>query len=139
MRHAVGDQLEVRVLPGEGIDRGWSVALRRDPFGECTETSGGPLIDGPEELAVGTCPLGQLVIAPQEFLTHGIDAARGTLPVCPVEPRPEPWRDVEGVVPVLRLDQNVRVHEVHHGAPSWSASPSNVLCFVVPSSWYASR
>lgn len=92
------------------------------------------LVDQIEEPAVLLSPLGEFVVSTAELFTDCFDAEYRALHVRVVEPRPEARCDVEGVIAVLRLDEDVGVDEVHHTAPTFSASPSKVECFTVPSS-----
>ena len=104
------------------------------PVAERSETLDRELIDRQEEVSTTSSPFRELIIALHELITDGVDADQPPYPVALLEPRPEPGCNVERAVPVLRLDQDVRVDEMHQRVPTRSASASNVLCFFVPSS-----
>jgi hypothetical protein len=93
------------------------------------------LVQGPEEFRVSFRPVSELIRTSDEFILHrGERTGQGVL-VRMFQPAPEAGGDVEGVVTILRLDQNICVDEVNQATPNCSASPTRVLCFLVPRRW----
>lgn len=79
-------------------------------------------------------PLSELVVSPKQFFLDLLDTEHAPRTMSPLQPLPEAGSDIECVVPVLRLDQDVGIDEVHHAALTFSVSPSKVECLLAPSS-----
>lgn len=119
----------------EGIDGRRRVLTAVRPRAQVAELCGRRLVQRPEESRVGFRPVSKFIRSGDEFLFHRVDRTGQRTLVCMFKPAPEAGSDVEGVVTILRLDQNVCVDEVYQATPNCSASPMRVLCFLVPRRW----
>lgn len=85
-------------------------------------------------------PCAEVVLYRFKLFLHIVNAANNPSFVLIDYPVPEAGHEVKSVVPVLRINKDVGVEDIHaYIAPTCSPSWTNVSCFRAPTSRYASR
>src|SRR5215470_7470086 len=139
MREGLGDKEVVPDLE-EGGHRGLVISRAGCPLAAGLE---GGLILGascqPERRRLGGHPVGKLVATGKYLVGHPLHGVDTPSAVLLLNPGPEGRDDVEPVVPVLCIDEDIGVDQVHQATPSRCPSSWKVEYFLKPSSRKASR